>query len=62
MGKDQAVIAVIGGLSQSQATKMTNKIQKAKNLYAPGTRATIVSGNQDSIGSYLQSGCKRIGK
>lgn len=62
MGKDQAVIAVIGGLSQSQAAKMTSKITKAKSIYAPGKRATIVSGPQEYIGSYLQDGCKRLGK
>lgn len=62
MGRDQAVIAVIGGLSESQAVRLSSQIQKAKNKCAPGNRGTIVSGSQDKIGSYLQGGHKRIGR
>lgn len=59
--KDQAVVAVISGLTNNQAAQITKDILKAKQKYAPKARGTASSGFITSVGSLLQKGNKRIG-
>ncbi|GHV10552.1 hypothetical protein FACS1894219_00190 [Clostridia bacterium] len=60
--KDQSVVAVIDGLTQTQAANITSDIIKAKNKHAPEARATAVSGNRLDIGKNLSSGVEAIKK
>lgn len=59
--KDNAVVAVISDLTQTQAAQMSKEIMKAKAKYAPHGRGTIASGLKTNVGSLIQSGRKRIG-
>lgn len=59
--KDNAVVAVISDLTQTQAAQMSKEIMKAKAKYAPHGRGTIASGLKSNVGSLIQSGRKRIG-
>lgn len=59
--KDNAVVAVISGLTRCQATQISKDIMRAKALHAPHGRGTIASGLHTSVGSLLQRGTKRLG-
>ena len=59
--KDNALVAVISDLTQSQAAQMSNEIMRAKAKYASHGRGTIATGLKSSVGSLIQSGRKRIG-
>ncbi|MBP3267970.1 MAG: hypothetical protein J6M07_06590 [Ruminococcus sp.] len=59
--KDNAVVAVISGLTSGQASKISAEIMKAKQKHAPLGRGTIATGQQQNVGSLLQKGTKRIG-
>ena len=59
--KNQAVVAVISGLTNNQAAQITKDIMKSKQKYAPYARGTASSGLMSSVGSLLQKGNKRIG-
>ena len=60
--KDNAVVAVIGDLTDAQAAQMTKEILKAKKKYAPLGRGTIASGKHDEVGNLLRGDSnKRIG-
>lgn len=59
--KDNAVIAVISGLTNNQASQISKDIMNSKNKYAPLGRGTIASGKHSNVGSLLQNGVKRIG-
>lgn len=59
--KNQAVVAVISGLTNNQAAQITKDIMKSKQKYAPLARGTASSGLMSSVGSLLQKGNKRIG-
>ena len=59
--KDNAVVAVISDLMQTQATQMSQDIMKAKAKYALHGRGTIATGVKSSVGSLIQSGRRRIG-
>ena len=59
--KDNAVVAVISDLTQTQAVQMSKEIMKAKAKYAPHGRGTIATGVKSSVGSMIQSGKKKIG-
>ncbi len=59
--KNQAVVAVISGLTNNQAAQITKDIIKAKQKYAPQARGTASMGLMSSVGSLLQKGTKRIG-
>ena len=59
--KDNAVVAVISDLTQTQAAQMSKEIMKAKAKYAPHGRGTIASGLKSNVGSLIPSGRKRIG-
>ena len=59
--KNQAVVAVISGLTNNQAAQITKDIMKSKQTYAPHARGTASSGLMSSVGSLLQKGNKRIG-
>ena len=59
--KDNAVVAVIADLTQTQAAQMSKEIMKAKVKYAPYGRGTIAAGAKSNVGSLIQSGRKQIG-
>lgn len=59
--KDNAVVAVIGNLTNEQAAQITKEIMKAKKKYAPHGRGTIASGKNGDVGKLLQTGkCKQL--
>lgn len=57
--RDNAVVAVIGDLTSSQAAQMTKEIMKAKQKYAPKGRGTIASGKKSDVGGLLQTGKRK---
>lgn len=59
--KDNAVVAVISGLTSNQASQISRDIMRSKEKYAPLGRGTIASGKHSGVGSLLQKGTKRIG-
>lgn len=59
--KDKAVVAVISGLTDTQAAQITKDILKTKQKNAPLGRGTVASGLMSSVGSLLQGGIKQIG-
>lgn len=59
--KNQAVVAVISGLTNNQAAQITKDIMKSKQTNAPLARGTATSGLMSNVGSLLQKGTKRIG-
>ena len=59
--KDQAVVAVISGLTSNQAAQITRDIIRSKQKNASTARGTISSGFISSVGSLLQKGYKQIG-
>lgn len=58
--KDNAVVAVIGDLTDEQAAQMTKEIMKAKRKYAPYGRGTISSGKKQDIGGLLAKGKRKM--
>ena len=59
--RDKSIVAVIAGLTDSQAARISADIMKSKQRNAPSGRGTVTSGFTSSIGSMLQKGTKRIG-
>ncbi|MCI6653623.1 MAG: hypothetical protein MSH11_09500 [Ruminococcus sp.] len=59
--KDNAVVAVISGLTINQASQISRDIMRSKEKYAPLGRGTIASGKHSGVGALLQKGTKRIG-
>ena len=59
--KDNAVVAVISGLTSNQAAQISRDIMRSKEKYAPYGRGTIATGKHSGIGALLQKGTKRIG-
>ena len=59
--KDKSVVAVISGLTNRQAARISADIMNSKQTIAPSGRGTIASGRTSSVGSLLQKGIKRIG-
>lgn len=59
--KDNAVVAVISGLTSNQASHISRDIMRSKEKYAPLGRGTIASGKHSGVGALLQKGTKRIG-
>ena len=53
--KDNAVVVVIGDLTNEQAAQMTKEIMKVKRKYAPNGRGTIACGKKNNVGGLLQS-------
>lgn len=51
--KDKSVVAVISGLTNSQAARISADIIKTKQRNAPSGRGTITSGFTSSVGSLL---------
>lgn len=59
--KDKAVVAVIKGLTDSQASRLIGDIVKAKNKYAGHAQGTASVCSEERIGRFLQKGCyKRL--
>ena len=54
-------IAVISGLTDNQAARISADIMKSKQRNAPNGRGTVASGFTSSVGSLLSKGNKRIG-
>ena len=50
--KDNAVVAVIGDLTNEQAAQITKEIMKEKRKYAPNGRGTIACGKKSDVGGY----------
>ena len=48
--KDKSVVAVISGLTDSQAARITADIMKSKQRNAPNGRGTVASGFTSSVG------------
>lgn len=42
--KEQAVVAVISGLTNNQAAQITKDIMKSKQKYAPNARGRLLQG------------------
>ena len=59
--KDNAVVAVISGLTSNQASQISRDIMRSKEKYAPLGRGTIASGKHSGVGALIQKGTKRIG-
>ena len=59
--KDNAVVAVISGLTSKQASQISGDIMRAKEKNAPLGRGTIATGKHSSVGALIQTGTKRIG-
>ena len=57
--KKSALIAVITGLSDVQASNIQREMIKAKRRYAPGCRGTAGIAGMDEVGSFLQSAWHR---
>lgn len=59
--KDNAIVAVISGLTSNQASLISRGIMQLKDKHAPFSRGTIASGKHSVVGALLQKGTKRIG-
>lgn len=59
--KDNAVVAVISGLTRNQAAEISRDIMKSKQKYAPDGRGTIASGKHSNVGKLIQRENKMIG-
>lgn len=59
---DNALVLIIAGLSNKQATKMLDKVVTAKQFIAPEARGIANIVKNDAIGTCLQNGMKQIGK
>lgn len=57
--KDNAVVVVIGDLTNEQAAQMTKEIMKAKRKYAPNGRGTIACCKKSDVGRLLQTGKRK---
>lgn len=57
--KDNAVVAVIGDLTNEQAAQMAKEIMKAKRKCAPKGRGTIACGKKSDVGGLLQTGKRK---
>lgn len=59
--KDKSVVAVISGLTDNQAARISADIMKSKQRNAPNGRGTVASGFASSVASLLQKGHRQIG-
>lgn len=59
--KNKSVVAIISGLTDSQAAKISADIIKSKQKNAPLGRGTISSCFTSNVGSVLQKENKKIG-
>ncbi len=50
-----ALIAVITGLTDAQASNIQREVVKAKRRYAPGCRGTSGIADMNNVGDFLQS-------
>ena len=57
--KDRVVVAVISGLTSSQAAKISSGIMTSKDKYAPEGRGTIATGVRSSVGALIQGGFRK---
>lgn len=60
--KDNGVVAVITGLTEVQAAKITKDVMKCKKKYAPYSRGSIKVGKKDKIPELLQGDKKKLTK
>ncbi len=54
--KNNAVVAVIDGLTATQAANIQNDIVKSKNKHAPNSRGVATLGDRKDVGKMLNSG------
>ncbi|MCD7715321.1 MAG: hypothetical protein LUI39_02570 [Lachnospiraceae bacterium] len=57
--RNRVVVAVISGMTDTQAADVTKEIMKAKQKKAPNARGTIASGNENEVGGLLQQGYRK---
>lgn len=57
--KDRVVVAVISGLTSTQAAQISSGIMTTKNEYAPHGRGTIATGDRSSVGPLIQGGFRK---
>lgn len=60
--KEYSFVAVVSNLTESQATRMSAEVMKAKGRCAPEGRGTIAMGKKENVGNMLQGSWKKIGK
>jgi hypothetical protein len=54
--KNQSVVAVIDGLTPTQAANIQADIIKSKNKHAPNARGIATQGNREDVGKMLSNG------
>lgn len=62
MSRDNAVVAVVAGLTPGQAGRLSSRIMMAKQKIAPESRGTIASVNEKQVGRMIRCSNKRIEK
>jgi len=60
--KNQSVIAVIDGLTATQAANIQADILKSKSKHAPKARGIATQGDREDIGKMISSGQKAVMK
>ena len=51
--KDQSVVAMISGLTKTQAADLKAQITKDKNKIAPNARGSMFSGSNDDVRKHI---------
>lgn len=51
--KDQSVVAIVSGLTKTQAADLKAQISKDKNKIAPNARGTMFSGNKSDVQKHI---------
>lgn len=59
--KDQSIVAIISGLTPTQAADIQADIIKSKKKHAPNARAIASLGHKDDVGNMLNQGQIAIG-
>ena len=54
--RDNVVVAVIGGLTETEAENVSRGIMKQKRIYGHNGKGTIAVGKKDSVGGLLEKG------
>lgn len=60
--KNQSVVAVIDGLTATQAANIQADIIKSKSKHAPNARGIATQGNREDVGKMISSGQKAVMK
>ena len=60
--KNQKLVAVIDGVTKTQAANIQADILKSKNKHAPHARATAAVGSRDDVGKLIGSSHDNVKK